>query len=227
MPDITVPQLAKMLDVGARHARTLVDNGTFAARQLPSGEWLVDSDSVARYLPRRKSAGRRLDNDTAWAILYELSGIRAARLLPPATYARVRKRIRTMTAEDLAVAVSGRTSVHRYRAANATKAQADLVPTGRVASDIIASDLLPDFRRVAGYIPIGTTVVEYARTHFMHADPAGLDVLYENTAPGGLSEALPAVVAADLAISADTRERAAGVRALDALRNEWQHAHSR
>jgi hypothetical protein len=227
MADLTVPQLAKTLDVGERHARTLVESGTITARQLPSREWLVDSDSVARYLPRRASAGRPLESDTAWAILFELSGLRAADLLRPATYSRVRKRIRTMTAEELAAAVSGRTTARRYRAANVGKAQADLVPTARVAASLIASDLLTDTRRVAGYVPVGTTVAEYARTHFMHADPTGLDVLYENTAPGGLSEALPAVVAADLAISTDTRERAAGIQALDALRNEWQHAQTR
>ncbi|WP_374009613.1 helix-turn-helix domain-containing protein [Leifsonia sp. LS-T14] len=222
MADMTVPQLARLLNVGDRYARTLVEDGTLTARQLPSGEWLIDSDSVARFMIRRKPAGRGLDTDTAWAILYELSGIRASGLLPPATYARVRKRIRTMTPEAIAVAVSGRTTTQHYRSANAAKAQADLIPTARAASDIIATELLADTRRVAGYVPAGTTVAEYARTHFMVPDTAGHDTLYENTAPGGLTEALPAVVAADLAVSTDTRERSAGLRALGALRNDWR-----
>lgn len=132
-----------------------------------------------------------------------------------------------MTGEEIAVAVSSRTTARRFRAADTAKAQADLVPTGRVAADLIDSGLLPDTRRVEGYVPPGSTIAEYARTHFMYDDPSGHDTLYENTAPGGLAEPLPAVVAADLALSVDTRERSAGIHALEAMRNEWQHAHTR
>jgi len=228
MPEITTPQLADRLGVGARQARALVGGGAFVARQLPSREWLIDSDSVARYTLHRQGAGRRLSGDTAWALLYELSGVNAATLLAPATYARVRRRIRTMTPEDLAAAVGGRTGRHRFRSANASKAQADLIPTARVASGLIASDLLPDTRRVAGYVPVGTTAEEYARTHFMVADPAGPDVLYDNTAPGdGYTAPLAAVVAADLAVSTDSRERSAGIHALKELADSWLREHTR
>ncbi|WP_314147599.1 hypothetical protein [uncultured Leifsonia sp.] len=228
MAELTVAQLAERLQIGARYARSLAETGALSARQLPSGDWLVDSDAVARYALRRRTAGRRLDADTAWALLYELSGIAASALLPPATYARVRKRIRTMTAEDIAVAVADRTRQQRYRAANGTMAQAGLIGTGRVAADLIAGDLLPDARRVAGYVPPGSSLEEYARTHFMVADPSGTDVLYENTAPGrGYTEPLPAVVAADLALSTDTRERSAGLDALTGLKDAWLASRTR
>lgn len=132
-----------------------------------------------------------------------------------------------MTPEAIAVAVSGRTITHRYRSANAVKAQADLIPTARAAVDIIDTELLPDTRRVAGYVPAGVTASEYARTHFMVPDTTGHDTLYENTAPGSLTEALPAVVAADLAVSTDTRERSARLRSLGALRSEWRQSRIR
>jgi hypothetical protein len=226
MADLTVTQLAMRLGVTSRRARGLVADGSIAGRQLPSGDWLADSDSLARYQIRRKPPGRNLDPATAWAILYELSGIRAASLLPPATYARVRERIRKMGADSLVTAVASRTTTHRFRSANADKAQVDLIRTARAASDLIASDLLPDTRRVQGYVPAGTSIVDYARAHFMIEDPTGADALYENTAPGGLHEPLPAVVAADLALSTDTRERSAGIQALETLRNEWLATHT-
>ncbi len=227
MADLTVTQLAERLGLTSRRARELVTHGVITGRQLPSGNWLADSDSVARYQIRRKPAGRALNPVTAWAILYELSGIRAASWLSPATYARVRERIRKTSAESLATAVASRTTVRRFRAANAERAQVDLIKTGRAAADLIASDLLRDTRRVQGYVPAGTSVSDYARTHFMIEDPTGADTLYENTAPGGLGEPLSAVVAADLALSTDTRERSAGIRALETLRNEWLATHTR
>ncbi len=227
MAELTVSQVAGRLGLGERHTRTLLSGGKISGRQLPSGEWLADSDSVARYQLRRKPPGRSLHSDTAWAILYELSGINAASMLPKATYARVRKRIRQMEPEALAIAVSGHAIGHRYRSANAVKAQSGLVRTGRAASDLIASDLLPDARRVQGYVPVGVTVADYARDHFMIEDSSGPDILYENTAPDGLAKALPGVVAADLALSTDARERSAGISALGALINEWLLSHVR
>ncbi|NUU08590.1 hypothetical protein [Leifsonia sp. C5G2] len=229
MVEITAAEVARRLGVTDRRARMLLTDGTIRGRQLPSGDWLADNDDVIRYLQRRrKGAGRGLDRATAWAILYELSGVRAAHLLPRATYTRARARIRTWPAERLATEVASRTTTHRYRSANVAKAQAGLIRTARAASDLIGSDLLPDMRRVAGYVPADTTVADYARAHFMVADPSGQDVLYENTAPlHSYTEPLPAVVAADLAVSTDTRERSAGLHALDEMKRSWLRSHTR
>lgn len=221
MAEVTVTEVANRLGVTPRRARMLLADGVISGHQLPAGDWLADIDSVTRYLVRRKAGGRSLRPATAWAMLYELSGVDAAHVLPRATYTRVRTRLRSMAPDVLAVAVADRTVTHRYRAANAVKAQADLIPTGRAASDLISSDLLPDTRRVAGYVPAGTTVADYARSHFMAEDPTGHDLLYENTAPDPYAEPLPAVVAADLALSTDTRERSAGIHALQELKNRW------
>lgn len=225
MGEFTVTELAEHLGVSSRRARMLLAEGTIAGRQLPSGLWLADSADVHRFTRRRHGAGRALNPDTAWALLYELSGVRAGHLLPRATYTRARARIRTMTAEGLAAAVAGRTRTHRFRAANAAKAQDGLIATARPAANLIGSDLIEDTRRVAGYVPTGTTVEEWARSHFMVADTTGFDVLYENTAPEGYATPLPAVVAADLALSLDTRERSAGLRALDQAIADWRAAH--
>lgn len=227
MSELTVPQTAERLGIGERQVRNLVVHaGAFTARQLRSGEWLIDTDSIARFELRRRTAGRPLQPDTAWAILYELSGVDAAGLLSKSTYSRARTRIRDLSPAELSIAVGGRTVAHRYRSANTMKAQADLVPTGRAVSGLISSDLLPDDRRVRGYLPAGISRSDYASTHFMVEDPSGQDLLYENTAPGGLTAPLRAVVAADLALSTDTRERSAGLAALGALKDEWLHEHT-
>lgn len=226
MSDMTVAELATRLGVSQRRANDLLATSAIDGRQLSNGVRLADADSVTRYELRRKRAGRNLDARTAWAILYELSG-RPVNWLPRSTHGRMRMRIREGNVEELASAVATRTRVHRYRSANSERAAVDLIPTGRAAVEIVQTDLITDSRRAQGYVPAGTTVAEYATTHFMLPDDSGTDLLYENTAPEGLGVPLPAVVAADLAMSTDTRERSAGIGALRELREAWLEKHTR
>jgi hypothetical protein len=87
-------------------------------------------------------------------------------------------------------------------------------------------DLMDDSRRFSGYVRSGT-VDEYAASQFMMAHPDGTDVLFENTIPVTFDGAVmpSAVVAADLTRSLDTRERSAGLQALEELRNQWLDEH--
>jgi hypothetical protein len=209
--------------VTRRRAVALLGTGEIAGRQLANGTWLADSDAVARYeVLGDRGSGRTLDRDTAWGLLWELSGLDAD-WLSSRTLARVRQRIRESAAEDLAKAVARRTVAHSYTAANAQRAAAELIATGRAAADTLESDLLSDRRRVSGYVRSGTPD-EYAASHFMVPDINGQDVVYENTMPVDDfdGDVMPsAVVAADLARSIDTRERSAGLRAIDELRQAW------
>ncbi|MFF2050640.1 hypothetical protein ACFVU2_03475 [Leifsonia sp. NPDC058194] len=227
MADLTSSEVARRIAVGERYVRELLTERILSGRRLPSGEWLIDSDSVARFEVSRRPAGRALSPGAAWAVVFELSGVRPPTPLPSATYARVRQRIRASSALTLSLVVAGRTKRHQYRSANSALAQAGLIATARAASGAIDSGLLSDDRRVAGYVPIGVSVEDYARSHFMVPDPAGPDTLYENTAPGGLTAVLPGVVAADLSVSTDQRERGSGLRVLDELRDAWLQAHTR
>ncbi|WP_314854232.1 hypothetical protein [uncultured Microbacterium sp.] len=222
MSDLTATELASRLGVSRRHAVDLLADGAITGRKLSSGAWLADADSVLRYeASARRGGGRTLDADTAWGLLWELSGLDAA-WLTRSTLSRTRGRLRAWTAEELARAVSGRTRAHRYRAANASKVGQELIATGRAAAGQLRIGLMNDTRQVCGYVRHGD-VGEYARQHFMAASNSGQDVLYENTLPVTYDgEAMPAaVIAADLAISTDTRERSGGLRALDELRNTW------
>lgn len=222
MTDLTATELAGRLGVTRQHALTLLRSGRISGHRLASGTWLADSDAIARYeVAARRGSGRTLDASTAWGLLWELSGLRAE-WLTEATRARVRRRIREASAEEIAKAVSNRTVAHRYAAANAERASEGLIATGRAAADALGTELLSDRGRVCGYVHTGSPG-DYAKTHFMAAAANGQDVIYENTLPVAYAgDAMPAaVVAADLATSVDTRERSAGLRALEELRQAW------
>ena len=222
MNDLTATELAGRLGVTRRRALDLLNSGEISGRRLANGTWLADSDAVARYeVLGNRGSGRTLDRDTAWGLLWELSGLDAD-WLSGRTRARVRQRIRESTSDGLVKAVGKRTVAHRYTAANAERAAVDLIATGRAAADTLGADLISDRRRVSGYVRSGTPG-EYAASHFLVADLSGKDVIYENTLPVVFEgNVMPqAVVAADLATSTDTRERSAGLRAIEELRLAW------
>lgn len=222
MTDLTATQLADRLGVTKRRALDLLRTDTIAGRQLMNGTWLTDGDAVARYeVLSQRGSGRTLDVATAWGLLWELSGLDVD-WLSARTHARVRQRIRESSASELAAAVSKRAKAHRFTAANSERASAGLIRTGRAAASVLDIDLIEDARQVCGYVASGS-VDEYAKSHFMVRKPSGRDVLYENTLPieYETEEMPPAVVAADLATSTDTRERNAGIKALEELRSRW------
>lgn len=226
MADLTVAQLAKRLGVSQRRANDIIATGAVTARQLENGTWLVNSDSVARYEIRRTRQGRHLDPATAWALLWELSGLTTT-WLNPRTLQRVRQRIRTSDHISIANAVANRTRAHRYRASNPDRVAPDVIGTGRFAVDTLSTNLIEDRRRIQGYVPTGADVDAFAFEHFMVPDEAGGDILYENTLPISFDAPhMPAaVVAADLAQSIDTRERSAGLTALEEMREHWLAEH--
>lgn len=222
MVDLTATQLAERLGVTTRRARDLLRTEAIAGRQLANGTWLADSDAVIRYeISAAKGSGRTLDAATAWGLLWELSGLEAG-WLSPSTRARVRRRIRDSDAGALAAAVAHRAKAHRFTSANVDRAAAGLIRSGRAAVNVLDTDLIEDSRQVSGYVRSGS-VEDYAKSHFMIPNSSGYDVIFENTLPFDYAADTmpPAVVAADLAISTDTRERSVGLRMLEEMRQRW------
>lgn len=226
MTDLTATQLAERLGVTKRRALDLLRTEVILGRQLVNGTWLADSDAVARYeVSATRGSGRTLDAATAWGLLWELSGLEAE-WLSASTCARVRRRIRESDASAIVSAVSKRSKAHHFTAANAERASTGLIRTGRAAASTLDTNLIEDARQVAGYVRSGT-VEDYAKRHFMLPTTAGLDMLYENSLPINYdAETMPAaVIAADLAVSTDTRERSAGLQMLEEMRQQWLAAH--
>lgn len=223
MVTLTTAELAERLAISQRHARELISCGVISGHQISTGVWLADSDSVARYeATERRGKGRKLAPDTAWALLWMLSGLNA-QWVPPSSRARIRARLRRDTPDALARAVASRTTARRYQAANVAKAAEGLIATGRAAAGQLGVGLMDDRRAAVGYPPTRVTAAEYAKKRFMVESPTGQHIVYDNTLPIPYTEdSMPlAVIAADLAASTDTRERAGGLRALEELRAHW------
>lgn len=222
--ELTARELARQLNVTHRRAIEIIRAGDVDAHRTSSGAWLVGGASVERY--RRIHHGARgLTPAAAWAALFILDG-RKARWVSASTLARLRRRLRTTTADELARDVAKRSRAHRYRAANPQRAADGLFLTGRAAIGQLRTDLLPDGRAVDGYVPSGT-VDDWARTHFMAVAADGKDILRENTLPDHVDAAVAddmpaAVVAADLAQSDDARERRSGLDALAGMLDAWR-----
>lgn len=226
LTDLTASQLSERLGVTRRRALELLRSKTISGCQLANGTWLADPEAVARYeISARRGSGRTLDASTAWGLLWELSGLDAG-WLTDSTRARVRRRIRNSDATSIAAAVASRTRAHRYTSANTERAAAALIRTGRSAASMLGTDLIDDRRNVAGYVRSGS-VDDYARAHFMVEHVNGKDVLYENTLPipYDADAMLPAVIAADLSASTDTRERSAALSTIEDLRLRWLAEH--
>ncbi len=221
MAEMSVAVLARQLEVTQRRASQIVASGDIVARRTDSGEWLVDADSADAYQRRRRST-RGLTTNSAWALLFMLAGHRTT-WTTASTGARLRRRIRAHNGAELAREVAARTQIHRYRAANWDVFEHELLLTGRSAVEALATQLLPDRGRLYGYVPAGVSLEAWAKAHFMVADPGGTVFLFANTIPEvARVESIPAsVIAADLAISADARERAAGIEALEGMREQW------
>lgn len=222
MVDLTATELADRLGVTRQYALSLLRSGAIAGRRLANGTWLADVGAVARFeVIAQNGRGRTLDTDTAWGLLWELSGLDAP-WLRDRTRARVRRRIRESSAENLVAAVAHRTMANYFEAANLERAGADLIATGRMAASTLGTDLIDDRRRVSGYVRSGSPAA-YADSHFMRADTRGQHIIYENNLPIDFEgHVMPkAVVAADLATSTDTRERNAGLRAIEELQRAW------
>lgn len=225
MTDLTATELATRLGVTRRRALALLSDGKISARRLANGAWLADADAVARFeRTAQRGSGRTLSADAAWGLLWELSGLDVG-WLSASTHARVRCRIREATGGEIASVVAARTTARYFAAANAERASANLIQTARAASEVLDTlgvDLITDRRRVSGYVRTGT-VADYATNNFMLARSDSSDVLYENTLPVEFTgDMMPsAVVAADLARSTDTRERAAGIWAIEELKKRW------
>ncbi|MBX0300731.1 helix-turn-helix domain-containing protein [Cryobacterium sp. 1639] len=227
MSELTTDEARKRLAVSPQHIRGLLRAGKLDGRQLPSGVWLVDADSLERRIAISTGPGRNWSALSSWAILGELSGEPNLVTVSDRTRARVRERIRLNTAEEIARRVADRTTVTRYDADDSFHTVAEMVPTGATALEVLDTDLSPQHSTLEGYVS-AALMQEFIREHMLLPDRQGFIEVYED--PGlflGRDNAPVAVVAADLARSTATRERSAGIRALEEMRQRWLATHTK
>jgi hypothetical protein len=225
---IATRDAAADLKLSSRQITALLHQRKLAGRQLADGTWLVEDRSYGEFLSTRAEAGRAWSASTSWALLYELSGLRASGLTS-STVARNRRRLREFSAEEIVRKVATRTSVHRFAGDNLSRTAENLILTGRSAIDAIDSDLAGQNRVVDGYLLNGENLQSFVRAHLLIEASDGDVTIYdrdESSHWGGIF-APDAVVAADLARSVDARERAAGIEALNDMKTRWLARHTR
>ena len=227
MDGLMTKDAARALGVSQRQVTDLLRAGKLAGEQLSDGTWLVTPRSISERRSLNAGAGRTWSAASSWALLGELSG-QSSTGLSQSTLARIRRRIRTSTAEEIARKVASRTVGHRYTADSIAKTASDLVLTGRSAADTIDTQLTSQTQVVEGYLRDGT-LESFVRRHLLSADNNGDVTIYERLDSLDFEGryAPDAVIAADLVRSASTRERSAGLAALEEMRQRWLAKHTR
>jgi hypothetical protein len=226
MQDLMTKDAALVLGISQRQVTELLRAGRLTGEQLQDGTWLVSRRSIGERRSLHTGAGRAWSASSSWALLDELSG-RAAEGLSQSTYDRMKRRIRTTSADEMARKVATRMTVHRYAADSLAKTTAELVLTGTSAAEVIDRALTSETRKVEGYVREGQ-LDGFVRRHLLTPDAGGDVTIYE--APESQLEgrhAIEAVIAADLARSVSTRERSAGLGALEDMRQAWLARHTR
>ena len=140
--------------------------------------------------------------------------------VPTRTAARLRARLAGIEVEELARKLSGRLTPTRWSAINKEDIKNQLLLTSASGSHIIDSELAPALTGVEGYVD--GSQKEFIERNLIIPDRHGDIVLFGSLplAPQG-RYAPDAVIAADLARSIDSRERGAGLAALERLRRAW------
>jgi hypothetical protein len=225
MDSLMTKDAAWALGVSQRQVTDLLRAGKLSGEQLSDGTWLVTPRSISERRSLNAGAGRTWSAASSWALLGELSG-QSPTGVSQSTLARIRRRIRTSTAEEIGRKVGSRTTTHRYTADSIAKTANELVLTGRSAADAIDTELTSQTQVVEGYLR-DETLESFVRRHLLSADNNGDVTIYE-----GLDSldfegryAPDAVIAADLARSTSTRERSAGLAALEGMRQRWLVKH--
>jgi hypothetical protein len=141
---------------------------------------------------------------------------------------RIKRRIRTNSADEIARKVATRTTFHRYAADSLSKTADDLVLTGASASELIDKTLTANTRKVEGYVRVGN-LDDFAKRHLLTLDANGDVTIYDSPKSERFDGryASNAVIAADLARSVSTRERSVGLTALEDMRQAWLARHTR
>jgi len=218
---------ALVLGISQRQVTELLRAGKLSGEQLRDGTWLVSRRSIGERRAMHVGAGRGWSSASSWALLGELSG-HTAEGMSQSTRDRIKRRIRTSSVDEIARKVATRVKAHRYVADSLSKTAVDLVLTGSSAAERIDRNLTSESRKVEGYVREGD-LDAFAKRHLLTVDNDGDVTIYEAPTSELLDArfASHAVIAADLARSTSTRERSAGLTALEDMRQAWLARHTR
>ena len=220
-------QAAQLLGVTDHEIARLVRDGELSATKVAGRAFLLDASEVHLYAEIRQGKGRPLSPPSAWAALWLLSGLNVD-WLDYSQMRRLRIKLKSIAPEELVWQTRRRMSAKRFRASRSfiPKLRGELVLTGKSCISVLGSEITEQSEILEGYSPLGFQALE--QRYHLAEDATGNAIIRvaegEQRLFDGIEQAPIAVVAADLAITLDTRERSAGLNVLRRLLNEFDEA---
>ena len=221
MTQMTTAAAAERLGVSQRQVQRLVEARELPATRTAGDAWVVDALAVNAMARTRPTRGRPWSPATAWAALWQLSGLEVD-WLDRRTMRPLDDRLASIDAEELVHATRRRAVIRRYRASESFLADLDVlvIRSGARAMERTRFGMDADLARIDGYCT-AEAADSLARDFHLIEDPQGNVTLRVAAMPPAIIEgrdAMPvAVIAADLAESLGVRERSAGLRVLGDL----------
>ncbi|WP_240630135.1 helix-turn-helix domain-containing protein [Specibacter cremeus] len=220
---MTTAEAAERLGVGARAVRRLLSSGRLVKAGAAGRVLLIDTASVERLALTGTRRGRPWSQPVAWAALSMLSGLDVD-WIGSSEKARLKARLRDLTADDVAILSRNRSTCRRYQGTPdaVDVLRSHLLPSGAAAMgvDEIAErfGLAVGDAAVEGYVAEGDAT-ELEAALGLRADTEGNVVIREVTATAAFrgGQVPVAAIALDLMESPATRERSAGRRVLEEL----------
>ena len=218
---MTTADAAERLGVSQRQVQRLIGAGELAGSRTAGDAWVVDALTVNAMARARPDRGRPWMPETAWAALWQLSGLDVEWLAPRAA-SRLAQRLKEMSPEALVHACRRRATTHRYRVSESflIEFRTAVVLSGTSAMTAATFGMGADLTSPDGYC------ATEALTRMVHDFHLVEDARGNATIRAAALRSLPidgrkampvAVVAADLAESLEARERSAGLRVLEGL----------
>jgi hypothetical protein len=210
---VSTAEAGARLGISARQAQRLVRAG----RLERVGIDRIDYASVVHLMSQRRGDHHRVwDEQTAWAAIALLSGVRT-QWLGQAQRSRLKASLRSAAGAELATKLRNRATIHRLRAHPAAieHLSAEVIRPG---ADSELGGLVAAVGRLDGYV--STLQYEDLSRHFrLEDDWYGAITLratsFDIAEVSRIAAAGQVLAAVDLAGSLDVREQSAGVRILD------------
>lgn len=220
-------QAAERLGVSQHEVSRLIRTGSLSAVKTDAGIYVIDPESAHRQEKNFRAKGRPWDADTAWAALMLLGGETSSGIGYHRDR-RLRLKLAEVSAEELVALMRKRMTAMRFNVSPSFQEDTRRCLSLTGASSPYAASLglvVGSIEEIDGY-PISATD-EVVEEFFLFPDANGTCVLRE---PYMLPEKLeglecmpPVVVAADLAMSVDERERRVGLEYLDRRLDEFRN----
>lgn len=220
-------QAAQLLGVSDHEIARLVRDGELSAINAAGRAFLLNASEVHTYAAIRQGKGRPFSSSTAWAALWLLSCLDVD-WLDYYKMRRLRIKLENITPEELVWQARKRMSTKRFRASRSfvPKLKEELVLTGRSCTSVLGSELTEQSEILEGYAR--SNLLDIQEKYHLAEDISGNVIIHvaegEQNLFDGIKRAPIAVVAADLAITLDTREHSTGLGILRRLIDEFKEA---